>query len=88
MRTKMISRIAYSDLFPKLKNKNELLQQIDAEKALELLVLINKLEAQVQKDSSSELKFILNDWLVNSCKELKDKIFQRYAELVNKSGLD
>ena len=84
--TKLISRIGYSDLFPKLKNNNELLYNINTELALELLVIINKFESQLHTESSSELKFILNEWLADSKKELKDKIVHRYVELVNKQG--
>ena len=86
MNTKLISRIAYSDLFPKKINKTVLIREIDTEKALELLVIINKLEPQIHKTNASELKFILNDWLGNSSKELKDKIVGRYVELANKKS--
>lgn len=84
--TKLISRIGYSDLFPKLKNNKELLSRIDTELALELLVKMNKYENRIHAESTSELKFILNEWLADSKKELKDKIVNRYVELVNKQG--
>lgn len=84
--TKLITRIGYSDLFPKLKNNKELLSRIDTELALELLVKMNKYENRIHAESTSELKFILNEWLADSKKELKDKIVHRYVELVNKQG--
>lgn len=87
MDTKLISRIAYSDIFNKSENIKSIINKINTEKAIVLLAIINKYEHKIHKESNSELKFILNEWLVNSDKDLKSKVINSYSKLVEKRDI-
>ncbi|WKL44888.1 hypothetical protein [Flavobacterium sp. ZE23DGlu08] len=87
MDTKLISRIAYSDIFNKSENIKSVINKINPEKAIVLLAIINKYHHEIHKGFNSELKFILNEWLVNSDKDLKSKVINSYSKLVEKRDI-
>lgn len=87
MKTTLVMRVSYKDVFAKSVSKNKLLECINIEHALEMLVLINKTEHVIKKSSQTELKFILNEWLINSNPEFKQSIIDCYLKFLNSNNL-
>lgn len=83
----MVVRIGYRDIFgktsksPKIEN---LLRQLDLESSLELMVVLNKFEDKLREEDPSEIKFILQDWLVDTDSEIKRKVFNCFSSLARK----
>lgn len=81
MKTEMVSRIGYRDVFGQNANIDEFLNCGDIDSALEFLVFINKFEYKLKENDTAEVVFIFKEWLVNSSSILKDKITDCYSKV-------
>lgn len=78
MKTKFYSRIGYKNIFNKTADIAEILNQIHIESALEFFTFLNKYNSEITKEESSELNFIINEWLVDSEIYIRDTILEYY----------
>lgn len=85
MKTSMVSRIGYRDVFNQNAKIDEFLNDLNVESALEFLVLINKYEYKFLEEDISELNFICSDWLSNSDEILKNSIIESYTRIIHKN---
>lgn len=84
MKTKLISRIGYSHVFGSTLDYNNILKKLDVDCAMTLLTIINKNENKLYNGNNTEIRFMMNEWLAHSSKNLKDKIVAAYTKLVEK----
>ena len=80
MKTKMISRLGYSEFYIKSESINELIKNINLDTALEFLVLLNKYEHLLYEKEIQEIKFILNEWIPKCTQEFKNEIIQKFIK--------
>lgn len=80
MKTKMISRLGYSEFYIKSESINELIKNIHLDTALEFLVLLNKYEHLLYEKEIQEIKFILNEWIPKCTQEFKNEIIQKFIK--------
>jgi hypothetical protein len=83
--TTITSRLSYNDIFNDKTSLNSLVKKIDVKQSLELLAIINKYQYKIYENESSEIKFILNEWLIDSGSELKNHIINCYAKSIDSS---
>ncbi|QEE49917.1 hypothetical protein FUA48_10095 [Flavobacterium alkalisoli] len=87
MKTQLISRISYKQVFKEETKIETLLNNINILQSLEILAIINKYEYKINFKSDSELVFILHHWITNSNIELKKKITKCYYNLVDSTSI-
>ncbi|BDW93434.1 hypothetical protein MACH07_22660 [Flagellimonas marinaquae] len=84
MKTKLISRVSYADIFKGNESISELIVKSDVLKSLELLAIINKYQYKIHEKPNSEIQFILTEWLINEKQELKKQILDCFIKLSEK----
>lgn len=85
MSTKLTARLNYSSIFNDKETVEELLKKVDIKRSLETLAIINKFQHKIHEDEKSEINFIINDFLENCDKEIKDKVVNGYIKVLKKN---
>ena len=89
MDTKLITRLSYEHIFNDNESIQNLIKKADVLKSLEVLALINKYEYKIHRNSNSEVRFIVQEWLKDVDESIKKKIvvsFLKFSEK-NKKGI-
>jgi len=84
--SKVIVRLSYQNIFKDRPKIFDLIQKVNKNESLIILSSINKYEYKLRTDSYAEVRFILNEWLVEVNQKLKKKIlsaFFKHAKKVN-----
>lgn len=87
MKTSMVVRVGYRDIFGKNDKKPSyevLLRELDLESSLELMVVLNKFEGKLREEDPSEIEFIIQDWLSDAGDGLKRNIIECFSSLARK----
>tara|TARA_R110001592_G_scaffold111265_2_gene308174 strand:- start:1326 stop:3032 length:1707 start_codon:yes stop_codon:yes gene_type:complete len=87
--TKLITRLSYEHIFNDNESIQNLIKKADVLKSLEVLALINKYEYKIHRNSNSEVRFIVQEWLKDVDESIKKKIvvsFLKFSEK-NKKGI-
>lgn len=80
MKTKLIARLTYNDIFTQRRNIESLKKEIDINDSLLILSTINKFEYKLREKDNSEIIFIISEWLLDVSHELQNKIIEAYAK--------
>lgn len=85
MKTDILVRLGYSQIFSKRRTIQSLQKEVDIKDSLILLSTINKYEYKLREKDNTELHFILSEWLIEDNPELRNKIIGAYAKHAEKS---
>lgn len=88
MKTDILTRLAYSNVFTQKRSVKTLLKEIDLKDALFVLSTLNRYEYKLRKKDDTELNFILNEWLLHENQELRSSIINAYAKYSEKRIID
>lgn len=80
MKTDILVRLAYSDIFTQRMNIDSLLKKLDINDSLFVLSSINEYDYKLREKDYSELSFILNEWLIDENQDLRKSIIDAYAK--------
>lgn len=80
MKTDILVRLAYNDIFTQRMNIDSLLKKLDINDSLFVLSSINEYDYKLREKDNSELSFILNEWLIEENRELRKSIIDAYAK--------
>ena len=86
LKTEILVRLSYSNIFNQRRTVESLKNEVDIKDSLSLLSAINKNEYKLRKEEATELKFILNEWLIEENEEIKNKILSAYTKHSEKRG--
>lgn len=80
MRTEILVRLSYSNIFDQRRNIESLKKEVDINDSLFVLSTLNKYEYKLREKDNTELQFILNEWLIEENQEIRNKIVAAYAK--------
>ncbi|WP_179350047.1 hypothetical protein [Winogradskyella pacifica] len=80
MKTDILVRLAYSNVFSQRRSIKSLQKEINVKDALFVLSTLNKYEYKLREKDNTELRFILNEWLLKDNLKLRTDIVNAYAK--------
>ena len=85
MKTDVIVRLFYSNIFQQRRTIKSLRKEINISDSLFVLSTINKCEYKLREKDNTELQFILNEWLIRVNQEIRKRIVSAYAKYSEKT---
>jgi hypothetical protein len=80
LKSYFVIKIDYKSIFDDKPTIPSLLKEIDIKESLVTLSLINKHQSRIQKTPEDEIRFIVNEWLVDCDKNIKEQIVRSFIK--------